>query len=576
MLVLTFGSSVNAATPTPIAAPTNVRVVVGAGVVTFSWSAPALQPGQSISDYHLEYRAAGDSNAWIVAPHPAFTSTSYSTTANTNASPVIHLQARVAAVDSRGVVGAKSAAANFSVGKPAPPPPPPAGPVYSKKFVSTPVSTLMTRQQMVQKNLSIWADGNMGVVAKGNGQFDFYAANYADNRGLTAKTSGSLTNPAASISYLNGTIQNVKEHADYAGGGPIYKDPKTGHLLQFYHAENYIGDFWYASLGIAISKNNGASFTDTGRIIKHNHRIENLTEINGYEILGSPYVIKDGYFYVYFADRMANNAVSRLAVARAPVDQVMAAAEKNQTVPWKKYYQGSFSQPGVHGLSSPLENQNAGIGWMDVAYSTYLDQIVMVLVGFDYKLYVMTSDDGINWGKRELLGSGNDDKLQRFYPTIVSTGPDPKVINREFYVYSIGGPRWEGAHLDGQLVTIPIVDAPAKPVDVINTVNIGTTPIAKSKSKSSGSSTTTSTTTTTAETTTVPAGTKTTVLGKVEVNPISKIKSKSQVVPKTPVNKDNNTRNYLLVLITGLIGSGGFAGFKKFGLRNPFRSNTFY
>ncbi|HMS25487.1 MAG TPA: fibronectin type III domain-containing protein [Acidimicrobiia bacterium] len=75
---------------------------------------------------------------------------------------------------------------------------------------------------------------------------------------------------------------------------------------------------------------------------------------------------------------------------------------------------------------------------------------------------------------------------------------------------------------------------------------------------------------------TVPPGTKTTVLGKNEVNPISRIKSKSQVVPDAPVNNNNNTRNYLIVLITGLIGSGGFAGFKKFGLRNPFGSKSFY
>jgi hypothetical protein len=313
---------------------------------------------------------------------------------------------------------------------------------------------IYTAAQRNALGLNYWPDGNLGVVPDGSGGCYFYAANSTGSK----RARGSLAAPGGL-----GTVacsMSGGESLNYKAGGPVYKDPASGRLLQFYHAEVHPGGDptkFYSILGMAVSEASWTSFYDCGRTVQANMsqmQADAATQV--VEMCGSPYIVKDGYFWVYYRDTLTNRAGVNLCVARAPVSSVVAAATNHASVSWQKYYNGSFSEPGLGGRSSPLETGNPGVRWMDIKWSSYLQKYVMVVsVGWPGPdLYLAFSDDGINWSARTRI---ENDPGESFYCSLVGAGADPQELGQSFYVYytySAAGDwnRWTDAEIVRRLV----------------------------------------------------------------------------------------------------------------------------
>ncbi len=309
-----------------------------------------------------------------------------------------------------------------------------------------------------------WPDGNFGVLSNGDGTYDFYAANSSKIK----VTSGTLNDPAAK-KIGTGKIYNVpKKTYSYVAGGPVYEDPASGARLMVYHAEKHFGSRYSVDLGLAVSFDpKGLDFFDLGPIITPNIPVGQ----NPYssDLGGGSFAIKDGQFNVYFRDYLANpqdGFSSELAVARAPVADLVSNSLNGIRTSFTKYYNGGWTEPGIGGRSSPLEVGNPTNWWSSVSYNDYLDQMVLVSSqwqagGTGPDLYLATSPDGVNWSARQplVLDSG-----EQMYPTILGTGEDPQITGQSFYVYYTDGSRWGNAQLARRLVmldpSIPLAPPP--------------------------------------------------------------------------------------------------------------------
>jgi len=311
---------------------------------------------------------------------------------------------------------------------------------------------------------SSWPDGNFGVLSNGDGTYDFYAANSSKIK----VTMGTLDDPA-NKKIGTGKIYNVpKKTYKYVAGGPVYEDPTSGAKLMVYHAEIHKGGKYSSLLGLAASVDpKGLAFYDLGPIISPN--MPHLQASFSVDVGGGSFAIKDGMFNVYFRDYMANPAdgfSSELAVAQAPLDELLSNSLSGIKTEFKKYYNGGFTQPALGGLSSPLEVGNPANWWSSVSYNEYLDQMVLVSSqwqsgGTGPDLYLATSSDGINWSSRQPLVLDGGEQM---YPTIIGTGANPQVTGQSFYVYYTDGPRWSSAQLARRLVTLdPSIPPPPGP-----------------------------------------------------------------------------------------------------------------
>ncbi len=303
---------------------------------------------------------------------------------------------------------------------------------------------LLTAQERVRLGLNWWPDGNLGVLEDEQGLV-FFAA----NSGQLAKTRGSLAEPVQQLSYAAKEIQDLSSDFNYAAGGPVYQDEKTGLVLLFYHAEKSLSadKMFYSSIGLACSSDGGETFFDLGEIITAGLAYDKAQRI--VEMGGAPFLVRDGYFYVYFRDYLADGkTVNNLALARAEVAVVLASAARSQTPEFYKYYQGSFTEPGLGGQSSFLEKGNPQTRWMGLLDLPGQDRSIMVVaqnkaLGQGTELYLTSSQDGLVWQKRQLLVS---EPGESFYPSLISGKDDLIYV---YYTYSQIGEwgRWQDAAL---------------------------------------------------------------------------------------------------------------------------------
>ena len=214
----------------------------------------------------------------------------------------------------------------------------------------------------------------------------------------------------------------------YAGIGGVYYHT-DGKMYAFYHGEDQedLPDFpngihgFYASVGLAISEDNGLSFTKAGPVItcqkdKYWESFPNQPDRGS----GAPCCIKskDGkYLYVYYGD------ASRVDWRGVQIFMARADISSSPPLPgnFYKYYNGSFSQPGIGGLDSPvitfIDKNYSSSGDPFVIYSDYLDKYIMLYDVDDWDArtdneigysgnYIAYSDDGINWFNHEKLIDG--------------------------------------------------------------------------------------------------------------------------------------------------------------------------
>lgn len=294
-----------------------------------------------------------------------------------------------------------------------------------------------------------WPDGSLGAVANGNGTYDFYGANASS----PVVTTGTLNTPGASKRSVK--INNVPSKTfNYLAGGPVYTDPFSGARLMIYHGElkgNSKKNF-HSVLGLAVSTD-GTNFRDLGQIITPN------IPAGFAEVGGGSFAVVDGYLNVYYRDWLTTGATAEVAVARAPLVDLMNNAFAGRNTQFWKYYDGSWSQPGVGGRAAALEAYNPSNAWVAISRNDYLNQLVLVTSQWSDDggdLYYSTSPDGINWAPRQPLAVSPGEQM---YPSIIGTGADPARSGQSFYVYYTDSKkgawsRWSNAQLVRREVTI--------------------------------------------------------------------------------------------------------------------------
>ncbi len=304
---------------------------------------------------------------------------------------------------------------------------------------------ILSNDQLRAAGLRNWPDTVLGVWRDGD-IYHFIGASPQDNGYLqySALANGTLDNPISVSIEPTIPIRKAKDTFGYIGGGPVYRDPQTGTLLLFYDTEKYPlgGSAVHNTTGMAKSIDNGKTWTDLGVILD--------TQFPGWADWNvgtgnGAFTINGEYFYVFINDVLIANPRFDIgtAVARAKVTDVLnAAINQNTVVPWFKYYQGQWDQPGIGGKSSPLEIGNPQSTTIDVSYNEYLGRYIKInesVQGNSYNLYLSESTDGINWTLRVPIGESAGYKV---FPTIISLGNDPKITGAEFYVYYIYTPNW--------------------------------------------------------------------------------------------------------------------------------------
>ena len=316
--------------------------------------------------------------------------------------------------------------------------------LYTPEITSTTTEVIYEQYQRARlggRDTFFWPDGNLGLVPLEDGQFRFFAANST----RTAVSVGTLDDPGAVVESNKLTISGVDPEFDYASGGPIYRDPESGLLLMFYHAERHLGGnglIFHAAIGLAVSNDEGATFENLGIIIETNAEPDRTAPCCA-DMGGATYTIKDGHFMVYFKDRLEDLTSIELAVATAPVDEVLAAAKIGNASPWAKYQQDG-PQPGLSGTSTPLEIGNPPTDWFSISYNTALERYVMAIAThdraeeYDYQLYLTTSVDGYIWSPRVLLLETEEELT---YPSLLSVEGDPLNTGKDFYIYYVTTPR---------------------------------------------------------------------------------------------------------------------------------------
>ena len=313
-----------------------------------------------------------------------------------------------------------------------------------------------------------WPDSEFGVFRTDAG-YTFFASDGGhhdgnNKYGSVTRTLGTLDNPVGAASPIDVIIHpnpdaSVNPHYGYytyLGGGRIYRvpegEPGAGSLLDVYHAEINTDTSFYSLLGLAASRDEGLHWTDLGEIVRPNQPY--VADLAGFDI-GSPRLVEspDGlYFYVYFPDWIANGTkqpttATIVSVARAPIAAVLEAAAGDcpHAAAFKKYYEGTWSQPGIGGLSTDL-NPNAGYaGSSNVAYDSAFDRYVMVTDDTQHIAYA-ESVDGLSWTLPVLLVQDENSQTSFDYAVPIGTGDDPNVLGEQFYVFfTYGSPQgWPG------------------------------------------------------------------------------------------------------------------------------------
>ena len=204
----------------------------------------------------------------------------------------------------------------------------------------------------------------------------------------------------------------------YAGVSGVIRDPRTGQLFAFYHAEDHEGmqpipggiPGFYCCVALAVSNNNGTSFRKLGPVIRGS--LPKDVKGRSDQGCGDLCVAADAdhrYVYVYYCDhsRIDNRGV-QICLARCSVEDVGKAG------PWKKYYRGAFEEPGLGGKETPVVSAQAMLAdaiFPQVTFVPELHCYVMVFNIIVYRelgpemqarqsgIYIAHSQDGIHWSK---------------------------------------------------------------------------------------------------------------------------------------------------------------------------------
>jgi len=208
------------------------------------------------------------------------------------------------------------------------------------------------------------------------------AVNAANSQDSNADTTWRCNNSPTGLEATAAGSGSGYAEANYCDLVGVWVDPDTGNWYGLVHDEftpQPFGDgLHYDSIDYAVSTDQGKVWTIEGHAITSPYStarddtsaFPNQTYDYGD---GDPRLYVDtasGYFYVYYGSRIVpkggvSGSTGGLAhVARAPISGKMA------TGTWSKWYNGSWSQPGVGGLESNMEPVTAAdpTGYTPVAH----------------------------------------------------------------------------------------------------------------------------------------------------------------------------------------------------------------
>jgi len=222
-------------------------------------------------------------------------------------------------------------------------------------------------------------------------------------------------------------------------------------ILMFNHLE-FRKHNWNVRLGLSYSNDGGKTFHWAGYILGPAGKCgTTLTEKCTSSNMGlANYIIKDGYFQVYYQDQVLPDKQSaagdgtQVAVARAKLADVVAAAKQLKVTPWFKYHEGNWTEPGIGGNFTPLNLKPQGYMHGDAIYVKPLNQYAIVAQtgdkGSDSKhwrkaIVLSFSADGINWSRwQQVHAQPLANAVTNSYPSLVSYGPDNEVAGNSFAV----------------------------------------------------------------------------------------------------------------------------------------------
>lgn len=278
----------------------------------------------------------------------------------------------------------------------------------NRRIVNTKeITPLLTVSERNSLNIKRFPDGPVGAISLGQDRIRIFGPQ-DDQVVVDATLTGPVTNVISTetvteLGYMNpikdqklDAIVSISEQkgiwdstgTNYYSGGPCYKDPSTGSILMFALAKKgywtnvgavgTIEDYSRKFIRLAISNNNGETWTDLGPIIYPNDPGTDTTN----DYLSIPtYWVKDGYIYIYYCgDKNIGEARQNLSVARALLTDVLEEAAGISVTTWTKYYNGSFSEPGLGGKASDIIPNFgfANIESVSGTYSKILNRFIIV------------------------------------------------------------------------------------------------------------------------------------------------------------------------------------------------------
>ncbi len=166
----------------------------------------------------------------------------------------------------------------------------------------------------------------------------------------------------------------------------------NGDLYAFYHSEEGVPCSFYIKspqVGVAVSYDNGFTWTNLGFIIESPVGENNCEAKNGFFSNGAGdfSVLLDEnqeYVYIYFANYPMNEQVEDQGISVARIRYEDLANPQGKAWRW---FNGSYSQPGMGGRSSALFHVEKDFNHADpdsfwgpaIHYNTYLKKYVMVM-----------------------------------------------------------------------------------------------------------------------------------------------------------------------------------------------------
>ena len=374
--------------------------------------------------------------------------------------------------------------------------PPQPTPVFSLQLGQE--NPLLTTAQRASFGLQYGPpDGTLGVLLS-SGTYMFFAAARSSSTCTgtpliqgTYRLGGTLTGVTApygctALIQPGGDPNGYTFDRDYAGGGPVLPlSNTTGQpaILHIYHGEWHGGTCanasvcFYASLGMALSRDGGSTFTKLGEIVQPNvSRTSAIASSKNLDVGGGTPIIADEngqyipnlatadpanvYLYVFFSDKdptastvapCAQNAC--IALARARLSDAVTAAFAGNTAAFPslfhKYYQGAFTEPATSGdpeAANPSGHYTpivADVGsFPSVIYDSSIHQYLMAYTTGNDAIVMRRGDNLLTWSDPIASGAISEPGESILYPTLVGEGSDPYTGNGNPWLFYVRDPQW--------------------------------------------------------------------------------------------------------------------------------------